>query len=754
VLVMIAPITRGTAVMKALEAIAYRLLWHSPSVSVLVLLTAALLIASRIQQQRGVGAQRNSLLEWFSHLYTFSQNLGESSYPREMSEAALSGVLRTFDVSDGLVLLQGEYEQGLSHLGARGLSAHAIEVLSSEPLRGYLASASEKWGNLLVVPDLRKSEPLQEWRRGPEFRQVIAALQADGLKSLLIIGLVTRGRTYGALLAGRRKLRTFKPKELLLAAAIGSQVSMALDNWSLVRAGQRHDENLRTLGRVGRAMRETLDLNEQMAALRQHMGGLLEGCDFALAMQDSPEGPLQTVVPFEQYRDAGPAAMAVSAIQEEVAKTRAPRLIAETWQWTKYASSYAPGAPRPRTWCGVPIHFSDGSMGVLEVANFQRERALTVQQFELVRVLANEAAGAFENTRTLQKEQRRASHLALLNEIGRKATSVLNPRDLLANLCVQVRNAFGHDLARVEICDRNSDELVVEAEAGYGNELVGHRTPLGKELSGAAADRHEAVVANWIPSDAQCSMLAPGVRSSVSLPLEYQNELMGVLTLESRRGHAFPAQDVLMLKTLADQVSIALHNAREYQNALEEAITDGLTGLKTHGYFMETLEQELRRSQRTGRPFSVIMMDLDQFKSVNDQYGHVQGDRVLNRVARVLMDQARKSSVIARYGGDEFSILIPDATLDQAQRAAERLRENIEKEPLLANYHVTASFGIATYPEHGTTHRAILHVADSGMYLAKHENGNRVRVATLVQDSGQVEADLSVQYNRKFSTKT
>jgi diguanylate cyclase (GGDEF)-like protein/putative nucleotidyltransferase with HDIG domain len=247
-------------------------------------------------------------------------------------------------------------------------------------------------------------------------------------------------------------------------------------------------------------------------------------------------------------------------------------------------------------------------------------------------------------------------------------------------------------------------------------------------------------------------MVGPGVHSGVSLPLEFQNELLGVLTLESRRERAFPDQDVLMIKTLADQISIALHNAHEYQNALEEAITDGLTGLKTHRYFMEALELELRRSQRSGRPFSVIMMDLDQFKPVNDQHGHAQGDRVLSRVAKVLVDQGRKSSVLARYGGDEFSILMPDATVEEAHHAAERLRESIEGEPLLAKHHVTASFGIASYPEHGTTHKEILDVADSGMYLAKHENGNTVRVATMVSDAGQVQAYLGVEFKRKFST--
>ena len=525
-----------------------------------------------------------------------------------------------------------------------GLSENAVEALSAEPLRRYITSATETRGNLLMVPDLRRVERLEEWQRDAGFRDLVASTKTEGLKSLLIIGLFARSRTYGFLLVGWRQLHVFGPEQMQLAMGIGSQVGSALDNWRLVRTGEWQNEDLRTLDRVGRAMRETFDFQEQMAALRKNLGSLLGGCDFALAMQESPDGPLEVVVPFEHHSDAGTAVGTAGFLEEEVAKTRAPRLVGESWQWSKYGSVTAAGMPQIRTWCGVPIHFSDGSMGVLEAANFERERAITGQQFELVRALANESAGAFENSRTFQRQLRRAKHLTLLNEIGRKATSFLNPRDLLENLCIQVQSAFGHDLVRVEIWDRQSDRLVVEAETGYGNEFVGHRTPLGKGISGEAAERRAPVIVNRLTSEMECFLLAPGVRSTASLPLEYQDELLGVLTLESRRYQAFPEQEVLTLRTLAEVVSNALHNACAYQNALDKAFTDGLTGLKTQRYFVETLEHELRRSQRSGRPFSVIMMELDQLQPASDQRRQARGDRVLSGVASVLIHKSRRSS--------------------------------------------------------------------------------------------------------------
>ncbi len=341
----------------------------------------------------------------------------------------------------------------------------------------------------------------------------------------------------------------------------------------------------------------------------------------------------------------------------------------------------------------------------------------------------------------------------------RKLLSVLNPSELLSSICGEVRTAFGRDLVRIEVVDPQKKELVVEAEAGYGAELLGRRIRYGEGISGAAATSGDPVVANSVLRDHRYVALHPGVRSALSLPLRYRGDLLGVLSLESLREHSFSQQDVRTLQTLADQLAIALHNARAYQGALDQAITDGLTGLKTHRYFMEALEREWRRSTRAGRPFSLILMDLDGFKQVNDRMGHLEGDKVLGTVAALLDARSRQSNVVARYGGDEFAILMPETSTEQAGILAERLRATLEADDFLRAHEVTASFGIATFPDHGPTQEEILRVADCGMYLAKHNNGNCVKVALLSPEAGDEEGDqpllqayLGVAVKRMFST--
>jgi diguanylate cyclase (GGDEF)-like protein len=166
-----------------------------------------------------------------------------------------------------------------------------------------------------------------------------------------------------------------------------------------------------------------------------------------------------------------------------------------------------------------------------------------------------------------------------------------------------------------------------------------------------------------------------------------------------------------------------------FQKLQQQSITDGLTGIKTRRFFWEALNSEWKRGSRSGRPFSVVLMDLDKFKGVNDTLGHLEGDLVLARVGRLLEQKCRQSNVVARYGGDEFIILMPETGIEQAQILAERLRLWISTDSMLNEHNITGSFGVASFPVHGYAVEDIIRVADAGMYVSKHAGGDRVSTA-------------------------
>jgi len=183
------------------------------------------------------------------------------------------------------------------------------------------------------------------------------------------------------------------------------------------------------------------------------------------------------------------------------------------------------------------------------------------------------------------------------------------------------------------------------------------------------------------------------------------------------------------MNTLADLLATALHNSFVFQKLQQQSITDGLTGIKTRRFFWEALSSEWKRASRSGRPFSVVLIDLDKFKQVNDNMGHFEGDLVLARVGRLLEQKSRQSNVVARYGGDEFIILMPETGPEQAQVLAERLRQWIVTDPMLSEHHITGSFGVASFPTHGFSIEDIIRVADAGMYVSKRAGGNLVSAA-------------------------
>jgi diguanylate cyclase (GGDEF)-like protein/putative nucleotidyltransferase with HDIG domain len=696
----------------------------------------------------------------YSQLHFLGKAVAESSAPEQVANEALYGALQILGATEGFLLLSSEGPESLNQTASKGLGPVAAERLAHEPLRSYLASSGERWGSLMVFPDLERADLIAAWQRDCSFREFHRVLAAEGVRTLVALELRWREKTLGVILIGWGRIRHLKPADLRVALAVGNQVCVALENWQLTRAAELHAEQLRALHRVGEALRSTCDLSKQVAILRRELPSLLGPASFSMFFQDSAEGPLEAVTSLgKDHSEASHPASPANGLAEYVLRHHSPLLIAENLRETVGRLGVGAVDPRLRTWCGVPIHFSDGSAFVLAFEVFEREHGINARQFELVQVLAQEAAGALDNARLFQKEQRRARHLALLNELGRKAMAVLNPQELLPNLCQQIQSSFGYDAARVEILDPERRSLIVNAQAGYETQVLGRHSRLGEGLPGVVAETGEPVLAKAVLQDSRYVALHPGVQSALSLPLKYREKLLGVLTLESCHENAFSQQDGLTLRTLADQLAIALHNAQAYQLAVEQAINDGLTGLKTHRYFMETLDREWRQATRSGQQFCVIMLDLDGFKQVNDQYGHLEGDKVLASVAGLLTDRVRQSNVLARYGGDEFALLMPKTNIEQARILAERLRSAIEADPSLRAYGITGSFGIAGFPTHGATQEEILRVADAGIYLAKHQKGNLVRVAPVTPEASQseveqqlLEAYLGVAVKRMFST--
>jgi diguanylate cyclase (GGDEF)-like protein len=215
---------------------------------------------------------------------------------------------------------------------------------------------------------------------------------------------------------------------------------------------------------------------------------------------------------------------------------------------------------------------------------------------------------------------------------------------------------------------------------------------------------------------------------SLEIPIIYRNSTIGVLLIEDDTPFRnWEDEEVLMAKTVSDQLSVAISHARLFRQIQTQAMTDALTKLYNHGYFQDRLDRETKLADRYNQQVSLILLDLDHLKRINDTLGHRSGDLTLCQVAAIMRSTVRDVDVCARYGGEEFVIILPQCDRENAMKVAERLREAIASKPVPKVGQVTASIGVATYPTGAKNNEELVEMADRAMYLAKAAGRNRVR---------------------------
>jgi diguanylate cyclase (GGDEF)-like protein len=222
-------------------------------------------------------------------------------------------------------------------------------------------------------------------------------------------------------------------------------------------------------------------------------------------------------------------------------------------------------------------------------------------------------------------------------------------------------------------------------------------------------------------------------RSILCAPLISRGRTIGVVEIINRVGGRFTQSDLEMLLTLVEPCAIAIENAILFQKTEQLTITDDLTRLFNSRYLNVYIGREIKRCKRHGIPLSVIFLDLDGFKRINDLFGHLAGSRTLSEVGSILSQAVRESDILARYGGDEFVVVLPETAPSGAMVIAERIRRAIEAHTFLKGQgleaRISASFGISSYPDHALTPEGLIQKADQAMYRVKERDKNGIELA-------------------------
>ncbi|MDY6918011.1 MAG: PAS domain S-box protein [Chloroflexota bacterium] len=357
-----------------------------------------------------------------------------------------------------------------------------------------------------------------------------------------------------------------------------------------------------------------------------------------------------------------------------------------------------------------------------------------------------------ERKRAEEAAQRYTRNLEALHAISIAVSQTLDLDEMLESALDKVLKVTGTDAGYIHLFDAERRELVLKAHRGLSERYVAAIETMG--VSEEAMKRwHDAypepafrmrrILSEPSFAAANSAGREESIHTSVAVPLWSKSVMHGGLTLVSHARRRFKPEELELLEAIGNEIAVGIENAKLLERTKELSATDELTGLYNRRQFFELLEGELNRMHRYGGSFTLAMVDLDEFKEYNDRFGHSNGDALLRSVAQALRSELRKPDMAFRYGGDEFTIILPETDAEKAKGIIDRLRlarmEVLQTDGYTSRLFLNFSAGIAEFPQNAETADGLVFLADTALYHSKRAGGNR---STLVSDLGELAADV------------
>jgi diguanylate cyclase (GGDEF)-like protein len=395
-----------------------------------------------------------------------------------------------------------------------------------------------------------------------------------------------------------------------------------------------------------------------------------------------------------------------------------------------------------KSFLAIPIVQGERVAGVLAIDSLEHDAFPAKTQETITRFIPF-FSQIIEKIRISVEMDIRAKNFAALHEMSSVLSSSLEVTEVLDKLSVQIRSVVPYDFCIFLLYDEKSDTATVAALKGYDSRMGGISFPL------AASTILTHMKHQW-RDQRLCNIhhypdlgdrgreiglfpvkeLQQPLKSLFGRPLVARDQFIGAAFLGSIRSNMFTEYHRRFMDTLLNQVSMVVDNSMLHRSIRDMARTDGLTGLLNHRTFTEKLDEEYKRLDRDSRPFSILLMDIDKFKSVNDKYGHPVGDVAISTVAKVLKDTVRGSDFVARYGGEEFAVGMVETDSRGALQMGERIRKILENTAVTrvsdGELRITVSIGISSFPEDTKNVADLVTLSDKALYQAKRSGRNRV----------------------------
>lgn len=554
--------------------------------------------------------------------------------------------------------------------------------------------------------------------------EVETFLQANNLGSLLILPLVSDNQLIGLVeIADEDPGLSYAAEEISMLQVIGRHTVRAINLHFSQQIQERARRYSEALVQAARTLNSSLNMNEVLARILEQLVVVVNCKSANIMLIEKERARLVKHIGYDDNPQSLKTLLypLTTANLKSMYETRSAVLVQHTVKDPNWI--VLEGDEWIQSYVGAPLLAGDEVIGFLNMDSdvpgfFTREILSSVEAF------ASIAASVIRNAQQYKNVQDRASELEIVRRATLSLTSSLDLEEVLSSILNQSLDLF------TGTCDGHIF-LYHSNLLSFGAAMRGDGTQ-GQIWSEPRKDGLTYTVARTgtpiIVDDLRTHPLFRNtpedwVGSIIGLPLMYRDSVVGVMNIAHQEPYRFQDQQIRILNLLADQAAISIVNARLYNIVQEQSLTDPLTGLHNRRAFNRRLEEETLRSERYGRPFSLALMDLNGFKYINDTYGHLSGDQVLIEVGQCLSDNVRNTDFLARYGGDEFALIMPETSKQIATQMTNRLQRVLKTcefgLPDNSLLPLTISIGIAQFPEHATVVEKLIAAADDALYQAK-----------------------------------
>ena len=651
---------------------------------------------------------------------------------------------RLFEADESYFSLWDETRRVSIPVAASGSMSDIYPFVQFEPWDQTLTAAVMEAQQPIAVPDIENT---------PYMSPRVALIFPD--RSMLGLPLIAQHRNLGALLLGYRKPHSFDESDLIHARVTAEQVALVLSKSLLLEEERKQVKQLTALHAISLIAIDVDNEDELIVRVTDIIGRNLFPDNFGILLLDEQSEILHAHPSYRFFSAEERHMMDVpidKGITGKVVRTGKAERIGNV----RRVKEYFDIDDRTISELCVPIKFKERILGVINAESTKRD-AFTEDDERLLITLAGQIATAIEQIRKAQAERKWLDQLAHSNDliyalaqITTHIEKAFSIDDIIRNLGAELNRinltcimaAYDKERALFTINYTSLDPNLLEiVENGLGYPLIRYtfsrdRLKLENILYPTALsnveDEIQMLFAHTRRQGVSEILRQIGVDARTEplrLPLVFEESLLGILWVW---GKELTRADMPIMSIFAKQIGVSLERARLFQEVQSLALTDPLTGLQNRRSLFELGRVEFARMQRMERPFCCMMLDLDHFKQVNDQYGHLVGDQVLQEFARRCSSSVREVDLVGRYGGEELIIFLPETDRPTSMQVAERLRSTIAATPIRIfdkEISVTASIGVASQDENTTDLETLIARADQAMYIAKHKGRNRVAIS-------------------------